>query len=133
MSLHQRIEYPDFILKVMDYYKEIGLADKISVEYLYDYTWSIYQLKQYVIVGSGFATWAYLSPENEQPFINGEDSLFNPLSLSSGDNLWVIDGKFRLTPDLLKEWHRDYVPRFDRFKCLLLNEGVQEFREVKLV
>lgn len=105
------------------------------IDYLYEYSKAVYENKQFAILEDDqFITWAYLTDEMEKPFLDGVDYIFNTQNLTQGSNLWIIDGKINpRRTGFIKAWHREYVPRFDSFKCLLFNKGEQYFREVKLV
>ena len=136
MNLHQEISYPDFLVLLIEYYKSTGLSDMFLIDFLYEYSKTVYEAKQFVILDEDqFLTWAYLTDEMEKPFVDGVDYIFNTEHLCHGNNLWIIDAKCdrKRSPAALRAWHRKFAPRFDRFKCLLLNKGEQSFREVRLV
>lgn len=136
MNLHQKISYPDFLVLLIEYYKSTGLSDMFLIDYLYEYSKTVYENKQFVILDEGnFMTWAFISDEDEKLLMQGSDYIFNTEGLTKGNNLWIIDALIppKRVSGFIKAWHKAFVPRFDRFKCVLLNNMEQHYREIRLV
>lgn len=136
MRIHQEITKADFCFLVLGYYKDLGLGDRVTASYFLDYISAIYDLKQFFVSDGGtFATWGFLSEENEKLFLDAENTVLNPASFNSGNNLWLID--MRIPKDKCKaviNQFRRMVPAFDKFKCLRLNKDMtQSVEEITFV